>query len=204
MKLKSAALIVILMVMLCFVKTSSALTEPMWIVGRVSTPVTEQRYNMVLYYEFNFTLMDSNVSMPFGSSVVAIMPTTMMQTPMQNAIYNFTGRIVDVQTNDIPAGFFIVDQVNTQTQVDWGDAVFQFISIVSGVVRLITDEISQLLYTYLGIQVPSFVWTIIIIGLALYFVIKHWKAIGLILILVLVFLAVSGVANILRLVWMAV
>jgi len=203
MKFKPITLAAFLMCMLCFVQTASALTEPIWIVGRVSTSVSEQRYNMVLYYQFNMTLMDSNVSQPFGTPIVVIMLTTMMQTPMQDAIYNFTGRIVDVQTDDIPVGFFIVEQVNTQTQVDWVDAVFQFVSLLSSVVRLITDEISQLLYTYFGVQIPSFVWTLIIVGLSFYFVVKHWKAIGIILVLVLGFLAVSGVANILRLIWMA-
>lgn len=203
MRFKPIFLASFLIFMLCFVKTTSALTESMWIVGRVSTPVVEQRYNMLLYYQFNMTLMDSNVSQPFGTSVTVILLTTMMQTPMQDAIYNFTGRIIDVQTDDVPQGFFVVEQVNTQTGVDWVDAIFWGISILSGVVRLITDEISLLVYTYSGVQIPSFVWTLIIVGLAFYFVIKHWKAIGVILVLVLCFLAVSGVANILRLIWMA-
>jgi membrane-bound ClpP family serine protease len=159
---------------------------------------------MILYYQFNFTLMDANTTLIFGSDVIAIVPESLSVAPQRDAIYNFSGHIVETQVDDIPEGYFVVEQINTEVQVDWVDAIFQFISICASIVGLIANAISVFFFTYTGFQIPPLLVTIIIILLALYSVIKHWKAIGIILGIICIVLVVSGVFNILRLAWLSV
>jgi hypothetical protein len=200
MKLKPLLLIGMLL-LLYFVGTASS-AETIWTTGRVSTSVSEYRYNTILYYQFNFTLMDANVSLSFGSDITVIMPESLTVAPQLNSVYNFTGYMVSVQTDEIPAGYFVVEEVNTQVNVDWIDAVFQFVSICASVVSLIANAISVLVYTYSGFQIPTLLITVGIILVALYSALKHWKAIGILLGIVCIFLVFSGFLNLIRLAWL--
>lgn len=193
-------LILLTFLIFAMANVALALNEPTWIVGRVSSSVTEERYNMILYYKFNFSIADSNNSLTIGDEVTVILATTLMQKPVENLFYNFSGYINELQTDDIPEGVFIVEAVNSQTfENDWIFYFTQIVNIISGVTRQIVDTICELIYVGIGYQVPAMIVTLIIVGLCFYFLVKHYKSIGLLLAIAVIFLVVSGVFNMLRL-----
>lgn len=179
------------------ISTVHALSEPVWIVGRVSSVPTEQRYNTIMYYEFNFTLADSNGTLTMGEAIPVIIETVMMQ-PSQGAFYNFTGRLVDLQVDDVPRGYFIVEEVNTQASIDIWSIIMLVVSLLSYITKSIAETLAAILFVAVGWQIPSWIISLVMVIISFYVLLKHWKAIGLLLIIVVAFVGASGIATLVR------
>lgn len=169
-----------------------SLSEPVWVVGRVSSVVTEKRYNTIMYYEFSFSLAESNGTLSIGETIPVVIETTVMQ-PLQNAFYNFTGRVVDVQTDDIPRGFFVVEEVNVQTSVDWWSIIMQIVTVLSWVTKSFVEAIAAIFFVVTGWHIPAWIISLVVVGFSFYVLMKHWKAIGLLTVVIIAFVGVSGV-----------
>jgi hypothetical protein len=172
------------------------------VTGRISSVVSENRYDLDPYYVFNFTMMDSNGTVEMGEDKLAIMPTNLTVTaPTQNSFYNFTGHIVEVQTGEIPLGTFVVEAINTNAETDYLLFVQYLVGAISGVMKGIVYAIAQVIFIGTGYMVPEAIITIILAVAFLYCILKYRKVLGLIFILILAFLVVSGLANLVRLAW---
>lgn len=182
-----------------------AASEPMWVTGNIASVVNEERYDLTLFYSFNFTVWDSNGTLQIGKNIPTIVPTELLASkPEQGNSFNFSGRINDVQTGEIPVGVFVVEVVNGSIQQpDWMQLVKNAILVVSSVMGAIVRAIAQVIYFASGerVVVPEAIITVILAGLFLYILWKYHKIIGLIFVFVLIFLVVSGVFNIVRLAW---
>jgi len=177
-------------------------SSPIWVTGRISSVVSENRYDLDPYYVFNFTMMDSNGTVGMGQDKLTIMPTNLTVTaPTQNSFYNFTGHIVEVQTGEVPLGTFVVETINTNAQTNYLLVVQYLVGAISGVMRGIVYAIVQVIFISTGYMVPEAAITIILAFSFLYCIVKYRKFLGLMFILILGFLVVSGFANLIRLAW---
>ena len=178
-----------------------AQNEQLWIVGRVSSEVTEKMYNMIHYYEFTLIVVESNGTLAIGDQIIALAETNTTVKPEKDKFYNYTGFIVETQQNDIPAGFFVIETVSGEAEADWITILKHVVGIISGWFGAMIDAIVQLVYVGTGYTLPAILVTAVIAGFAFYMLIKHYKSIGLIFVLALGFLIVSGFANLIRLAW---
>jgi hypothetical protein len=121
-----------------------------------------------------------------------------MSKPAKLQFYNFTGTVVDVQTSEIPLGTFVVDKVNTLTSMDWLDTLWAVINAFSSIVSGIASVIVQVVFLASGITLPEWLITVVVVVLAFYFIVKHWKGIGLIITIILGFLMLSSGLNLFR------
>jgi hypothetical protein len=174
-------------------------SESVWVTGRISTAVSEERYDM-LYYSFNFTVWDSNGTFQIGETLPTLLPSTLMPKPAEDTAYNFTGIINNI-ADDIPDGTFVVGWINTNTpsEFDWIVLVRMLVDAVSSVMHGIVTTIVQVIFIGTGYQVPEAIVTLVLAGFAFYFLLKFYKTLGLLFVLILAFLVLSGFANLVRL-----
>lgn len=193
----------LIFLLLISIVTVSALSEPMWVVGRVSTPLTDEMYDGIHYYRFNLTVSDSNGSLTMGDEIVVVGETTIVFGLEEDSYYNFTGWINDVQTGEVPEGYFIVSSLEeTTTHADWLELFWEVIGMLSGVVAGIADAIVTFIYIGVGYEVPTVAVTAALFGLFVWLLLKHYKTFGLLFALIVGYLVLSGGANLLRLlVW---
>jgi hypothetical protein len=194
--------ILLLLILILPLPVAFAVSSPIWVTGRISSVVSENRYDLDPYYVFNFTMMDSNGTVGMGQDKLTIMPTNLsLMVPTQNSFYNFTGHIVEVQTGEVPLGTFVVETINVNAETDYFLFVRYLVEAISGVMKGIVYAIAQVIFIGTGYMVPEAVITIILAVSFLYCIFKYRKFLGLMFILILVFLVVSGLANLIRLAW---
>lgn len=182
-----------------------ALTEPLWIDGQItsSTILVDQMYDGNHFSEFNLTIADTNNTalVAIGQEITVVCWTAISTDFVVGGFYNLTGAVVDVQVGEVPQGYFVVSVVNVG-ELDWLDAIFAILEQVGGWVSGIAYWAAGMVFEWTGIVIPEIAITALLVGLCFFFIIKNAKTLGITLVLVLVFLLVSGSANLLRLVWL--
>ena len=207
--LKLASVLVVLALALIVPHGQASYTEPFWIKGRISSAVVEQRFsdlNFTVCYVFNMTVAESNASWiasyPVEASVVAPSPLFILKgKPVEGGIYNFSGFAVNLREAEVPSGWFIVTGVEG-TSFGESDLVAMFrivIGIMGSVMGYIVKTVVQLIYVGVGYEVPELAITLVMVGLMMFFLFKYYKVISVLILLVLGFLVVSGVASLIHL-----
>jgi len=202
---KRILLLLVLLVPMLLIPTS-ALSDSLWVVGQVSTTPTEEIYGSEHYWQFNFTVGDTNrTDLVAVGTNITVLCWTEIGTIQDQAYYNFSGAINDVQVDEIPQGVFIVlEIIGTTTPTDWA-AIFKLVvEIFSSVMRGIASTIVLLVALATGIMIPAWLVTLVLVVILFGSLLKYAKTIGFLMIIILGFLVVSGGADLLRtLVWAA-
>jgi hypothetical protein len=201
--MKKFAILLPLIIIMFYVPMAFAISGRIWVTGRVSSVVSENRYDLDAYYVFNFTMMDSNGTVGMGQDKLTVMPTNLTVTaPTENSFYNFTGHVVEVQTGEVPLGTFVVTAINTaKAGTDYLVLFRYLVGVISSVMAGIVYAITQIIFIGTGYMVPEAIVTMILAASFLYTIFKYRKFLGLMFILILGFLVVSGLANLIRLAW---
>jgi hypothetical protein len=200
--MKNIWVLLLLLILMLRLPMAFSVSQPIWVTGRISSVVNENRYDLDPYYVFNFTMMDSNGTVGMGEDRLTIMPTNLTVTaPTENSFYNFTGYVVEVQTGEVPLGTFVVTAINMRAETDYLLVVQYLVGAISGVMRGIVYAIAQVIFIGTGYAIPETLITLILAVSLLYCIFKYRKFLGLMFILILGFLVVSGLANLIRLAW---
>lgn len=176
--------------------------ETVWIVARVtSTPVAvmyDLGTEITTFWEFNITVLETNnTSLTVNTNLTAITNQT-FSAPTINVLYNFTGHVTPGQ-GQVLAGTFIITKTEASTSgVDWWSLIMGVFNAVSGVVQWMGEAIAQVIYLFTGFAVPTWIIAAVVVIISLYTLFRHWKAIALILVVILAFLATSGSLYMLR------
>jgi len=179
---------------------SSVVAGSILVYGQVSTVPTEVWYDVTRYYSFNFTVHSSNATWVGGEIIPVLVNVSLLQAPPEkDAMLNFTGYVNEDPSNLIPIGSFVVTQVLVEPPPDWFAQIGAFIALLGSVTAGIVDVIVALIKTTTGYEVPAFVVTAILATLFVLMIKKYWKVLGLFFIFLLAFLAVSGGAYALKL-----
>jgi hypothetical protein len=81
----------------------------------------------------------------------------------------------------------------------WMDQITVLINLLSGLTAGIVNVIVSLIQTFTGYQVPTFVVTAVLATTFVIMLKKYWKVLGLLFAFILLFLAVSGGAYMIKL-----
>lgn len=201
---KLVSVVWIFVVILFLMKFPAAFSSSsIWATGRVSTDVSQNRWDTTLYDYFNFTVWDSaNGTLRMGQNILTLVPVSLNISVVKANAYNFSGSMVTVQTGEIPVGAFVVDSVNVRTPVpNWISMVHYGITVFGGITGAIAHALAQLVFIGSGYMISEGIITVILCVLFLYFLMKHFKALGLLLVVIISVLLMSGFANLIRLVW---
>jgi hypothetical protein len=199
----SAQILLILLILPRLVFPASSLSDSLWIVGYAAAPVQEAVYNTEHYLQFTMVVGDTNRSdlIGVGIPVTVICPTDLGNLTAQN-YYNLSGSVNDVQVDEIPAGFFIASSVQTSGTTADLTAIIKLVVQVFGLVsRGIAATVAQLIAIFTGVVVPEWVITLALAVFLFSTLIKYASKIGIVMVVILIFLVVSGSANLLSMMW---
>lgn len=206
--LNQGILVILLSLMfLAPIQTSSAITEPMWIDGTITGPVTEDIFDTNQFWVFNFTVSNTNrTDLVAINSVVKVLCWKALGGGFEeDGFYSFNGRIVDVQVGDKPLGSFVVASVNSQNggSTIW-DQLLEIFGFIMQIIPGIVKGIVQLVEMLTGIVIPELLITILLIVLPLWFVLKNLKTLSILLVIVFGFLVFGSGINLIQLLWLAI
>jgi hypothetical protein len=119
--------------------------------------------------------------------------------PEKDVYYNFTGNLNNNPDDVIPDNSFVVESVMVKPGPGWMDQITVLINLLSGLTAGIVNVIVSLIQTFTGYQVPTFIVTAILATTFVIMLKKYWKVLGLLFAFILLFLAVSGGAYMIKL-----
>lgn len=201
--MKRAILLSLLPILFLLVSTlpTQGLTQEFWVKGTVVTAPMEEIYSETRYWQFNFTIAetDNETLAPAGSVFLVLCPKTLNTTAiLKDDVWNFTGALIDVKVDERPLNAFVVSQINIKQPPGTSDIIHLIIQALSGVVGGIATTIATLVTITTGYVIPEWIISLVIVFCAFFWVVKNAKTIGIVLVLILVFLVISGGANVLR------
>jgi len=87
-----------------------------------------------------------------------------------------------------------------QESDDWTAKILELLRTLSSVMAGIAQTIVNLVFLIFGYEIPEIIVTAVLVGFSAFFVIKNLKTLSIVLVIVVVFLIMSGSANVLRLI----
>ena len=104
-------LLVGLVLALCLIATASAQNENSWVKGQITSPIDQAKIGSTNYYNFTFTITQSNNTQILTNQSMAVyLSTSIADEPQQSGYYNFTGYISS-PTSQFPANVFVVSGI---------------------------------------------------------------------------------------------
>ena len=163
-------------------------------IGTVVTDVTPITIADETFNSFNMTVLSANDTAPLNENITVVM-STLLSPPTLGSRINVTG------TWDEAAQVFRATSVDVVQTTDWWAMIKQALAIIASVMSGIAFAITALIAEFAGISIPTWIVTIILEALFVVGLIKWYKTIGLLLILIAVFLLISGGATLTQFMW---
>jgi len=160
------------------------IASPVNMIGTVVTDIIPITIADETFNSFEMTVLSANDTAPLNENVTVVM-STLLTPPTLGSRVNVTGMW------DETAQVFRATSVN----------VVQTTAIISMVMSGIAFAITALIAQFTGISIPTYIVTIILEALFVVGLIKWYKTIGLVLILVVVFLLISGGITLTQFMW---
>ena len=170
------------------------IASPVNMIGTVVTDIIPITIADETFNSFEMTVLSANDTAPLNENVTVVM-STLLTPPTLGSRVNVTGMW------DETAQVFRATSVNVVQTTDWVAAIKQALAIISMVMSGIAFAITALIAQFTGISIPTYIVTIILEALFVVGLIKWYKTIGLVLILVVVFLLISGGITLTQFMW---
>ena len=163
-------------------------------IGTTVTEVTPIQIGDEYLNSFIMTVLSANETAPLNENITVVM-STILSPPALGSRVNVTG------TWDELAQVFRADSVQVIVGTDWFALIREALGMIAGIMAGIASVVASLIAMATGYSVQPWLITVILEALFVFGIIKWYKSIGLILLLAVIFLAVSGGVTLTSFMW---